>query len=185
MRSNIHPVTGIRYGVINANSVNPYALDDILSQGVDETYESLCTEIKEVVEDELANLSSYGPSYNLVDAVFYRLKDVLPYSAEFESDLIELVNENGTEHSHDMMIDWIENKLSESYEAQDTTYIYKKDGYIILFFTGTNELMVLESPYTAKVRLCSPCAPNAGDLDSPDPHGYETYALGPDWFEEA
>ena len=184
MIPNIHPVTGIRYGVINANSVNPFALDDIVSQGVDEIYEALCEEIKTVVEDELANLSSYGPSYKIVDAVLARLKDVTPYSEQLASDLTELVKNQGPEHSHDEMIDWLENELSDSYEAQDTTYRYEEDGYRILFFTGTNDLMVLESPHTAKVRLCSPCAPNAGDMDSLDPDGYETYALGPDWFEE-
>jgi len=44
--------------------------------------------------------------------------------------------------------------------------------------------MVIKSPYITYCRLCSPCVPNAGDLDTPDDLGYEAYCLGPDFFDE-
>ncbi len=184
MIPNIDPETGIRYGVINANSVDPFALDDIVRLGIDEIYEELCAEIESVVDEELANLRAYGPVYNIVNALLARLSDVIPYSTQLEKALVAQVEEVDTEHCRDVIIEWLENELSDSYEAQDTVYRYEEDGYKILFLTGSNNLMVLKSPYTTAVRLCSPCYPNAGDLDSPDTKGFEAYALEPDWFEE-
>lgn len=44
-------------------------------------------------------------------------------------------------------------------------------------------IFVFRSPYYTLCRYCSPCAPGAGDLDSPDPDGIRAYAPGHDWFE--
>jgi hypothetical protein len=43
-----------------------------------------------------------------------------------------------------------------------------------------------ESPYFTYCAFCSPCAPGAGDLDSPMPEGegVKTYCPGPDWFDD-
>ena len=46
---------------------------------------------------------------------------------------------------------------------------------------GAPLLWVYKSPHTAKARLCSPCVPNAGDLDNLDEDGYETYTVPKDW----
>jgi len=46
------------------------------------------------------------------------------------------------------------------------------------------DIFILRSPFYTRCRLCSPCAPNAGYLLSPDPLGVEAYCFGDDWFEE-
>ena len=46
---------------------------------------------------------------------------------------------------------------------------------------GAQLLWVFKSPYRTKARLCSPCVPNAGDLDNLDPDGEECYDVPPDW----
>ena len=46
---------------------------------------------------------------------------------------------------------------------------------------GAPMLWVYKSPHTTKARLCSPCVPNAGDLDNTDEDGYETYTVPDDW----
>jgi len=43
-------------------------------------------------------------------------------------------------------------------------------------------IMITHSEYYTLTRLCSPCCPNAGDLDSPDDNGDKTYCLGHDFF---
>jgi hypothetical protein len=50
------------------------------------------------------------------------------------------------------------------------------------YLGGAPLVWVFESPYTTRARLCSPCCPNAGDLDNQDPHGLVCYTLPPDWF---
>ena len=52
------------------------------------------------------------------------------------------------------------------------------------YLGGAPLVWVFQSPYTTHARLCSPCCPNAGDLNSQDPLGVECYTLPPDWFCE-
>ena len=46
------------------------------------------------------------------------------------------------------------------------------------------DIFITKSPYYTRCRLCSPCAPNAGYLLSPDPLGVKTYCFDKDWFED-
>lgn len=54
--------------------------------------------------------------------------------------------------------------------------------YQIFYLGGAPHLMVLHSPHIVKARLCSPCIPNAGDLDSLDDSGCDTYGVPADWY---
>jgi hypothetical protein len=45
------------------------------------------------------------------------------------------------------------------------------------------DVMVMKSPYYTFTRLCSPCVPNAGDLNTTDAHGYKAYCFGHDFFD--
>ena len=72
------------------------------------------------------------------------------------------------------------------YEPNEPLMRYEKDGYLLLYSTSSNTIIVCKSPYCARVRQCSPCYPNAGDLDSPD-MGSDliAYCLGADFFENS
>ena len=54
--------------------------------------------------------------------------------------------------------------------------------YEISWLGGAPLLWVFESPVISKARLCSPCCPNAGDLNSLDDDGYECYGIPADWY---
>ena len=76
------------------------------------------------------------------------------------------------EHDFDMM--------------EPSVFFYCKEGYWIEQRFDDPDIFVLKSPYYTKCRLCSPCAPNAGDLSAPDYSlGVRTYCLGRDWFEDS
>lgn len=60
---------------------------------------------------------------------------------------------------------------------------YERGGYVLSMGTDGFGIFVLKSPFTTRASFCSPCAPGAGDLDSPRDDGIETYCLGPEWFE--
>ena len=49
---------------------------------------------------------------------------------------------------------------------------------------GALHFFILDSPHINRYAECSPCVPNAGDLDSPDIDGVETYDVPPDWRRE-
>lgn len=63
-------------------------------------------------------------------------------------------------------------------------YRYERDGYVLSMGTDGFGIFVLKSPYYTHAAFCSPCAPGAGNLDSPIEEGVPTYALGADWFED-
>jgi hypothetical protein len=45
-------------------------------------------------------------------------------------------------------------------------------------------VMLVRSPYYTYARLCSPCYPNAGNLDQWDEDGFRTYCFDPSWFDD-
>ena len=45
-------------------------------------------------------------------------------------------------------------------------------------------IFIMKSPFYTECRLCSPCAPNAGYLLSPDPLGVKTYCFDVSWFDD-
>ena len=63
--------------------------------------------------------------------------------------------------------------------------LYYNDGELSLSLdTDTNNVWIFKSPCTTHCGLCSPCAPNAGDLEAQDPDGYEAYCPPPAWLAE-
>lgn len=60
---------------------------------------------------------------------------------------------------------------------------YNDEGYELTDCLDS-DIFILKSPYYTKAQFCSPCVPGAGNLDSPDADGVETYCLGHDWFED-
>ena len=61
---------------------------------------------------------------------------------------------------------------------------YIDDGEYLAECGESSDIFILRSPFYTRCRLCSPCAPNAGYLLSPDPLGVETYCFGEDWFDD-
>ena len=89
-------------------------------------------------------------------------------------------------------------QYSDQYENSDGQFDYEDSEYI-LHVSGDNfGIFVIKSPFYTFTRLCSPCAPGAGDLNNPakidrrftdrsDPgftNGVETYCLPREYFDE-
>lgn len=85
--------------------------------------------------------------------------------------------------------------FNDHYENPDGQMDYSDKEYD-LHVSGDNfGIFVMRSPYYTYCRNCSPCAPGAGDLDSPiDPVNLDlstlehisakTLCLGPEWFDK-
>lgn len=85
--------------------------------------------------------------------------------------------------------DWEEREFErqvEGIEVEEPTIEGECDGvkYMISWLGGVPLLWVFESPVTGRFNLCSPCVPNACNLDSPNPGGYEGYMVPADWLKE-
>lgn len=68
-------------------------------------------------------------------------------------------------------------------ECEPVAFVYDKEGYLCSQGVDAPEIMVVESPYYTWASPCSPCFPNAGDLDTPSWGGFKTYCFGHDWYE--
>jgi hypothetical protein len=68
--------------------------------------------------------------------------------------------------------------------AEPSGYVYEEDGYIAEC-GDDGDIFILKSPYYTKCKFCSPCAPGAGYLMSPDESGIKAYCFGHDWFDRS
>ena len=156
--ANIHPVTGIRYGAINGNSLDPdvlYELHDKASEIVFNAYR--LDEMK-----RFANERDHDYADDIqADDLFNSLTDA--FGEEFD-DFIYAVDEN--------------------YEYDEPQAEFEHEGIKVVFsyLGGAPLVIVTESPCIAIAELCSPCVPNAGNLDSKDPDGEECYDVPVDWY---
>lgn len=73
---------------------------------------------------------------------------------------------------------------SDEFYPENSPMGITSDGYKAEL-SENNELWIFESKYYTYADLCSPCAPNAGDLDSADEDTgtFKTYCLGHEFFE--
>lgn len=81
--------------------------------------------------------------------------------------------------------DYDEDEFNDHYMGDGDTDWAFKDSEYEMESCLTNDLMILKSPYYTFSRLCSPCVPNAGDLnsDADEETGYKTYCLGREFFD--
>jgi hypothetical protein len=78
-----------------------------------------------------------------------------------------------------------EDEFNDSYEGEEECYeLVTSEGLKLglSYLGGAGLVWVYESPHKTTARLCSPCCPNAGDLDNRTPGGVECYTLPEDWF---
>lgn len=84
--------------------------------------------------------------------------------------------------------DWEEREFEERVEGiqiEEPTIQGECDGVkYMISWLGAPLLWVFESPFTGTFDLCSPCVPNACNLSSPNPDGYEGYTVPADWLKE-
>ena len=100
----------------------------------------------------------------------------------FEADDLEFDDDTDREA-------WVESefeKRAEGIQIEEPTIEGECDGvkYMISWLGGAPLLWCFESPVTGTFDLCAPCVPNACNLNSPNPDGYEGYTVPADWLEE-
>lgn len=163
---NVNAATGIAYGYINANNVNGDVLNDIFCNGIDARR----------LECDIDFARSYGfktPDQNegevysaYLERVQDTLLDFLNAMQDEEPDFAETVE------SHDAEFEEYTGDIHVA-TIDDTTVIYNVDN---------NTICVMDSKTVGKYFLCSPCCPNAGDLDSAG-GDVDTYDVPASWRE--
>ena len=137
--ANIHPETGIAYGVISVSSLKPEWLDDVYTKGTNVSYENAFEEFKKELAAE------------------------------------------GIGEDHDDYEDKIQ-EFNDSYQESEDTYLFEEgeDANKLVLQTSSLGIYVIQSPRVGYFRQCSPCCPNAGDLDAPG-GSIRTYDIPKGW----
>ncbi len=177
-RSNVDTKTGIRYGLISVNSERlNHDATEYIYEGKNLSFENYQNQVKKELRSALSDYFFDNHWHNTE-------------TGEKEPSRLD--------NAVDAAFEAIEQELSDSYQSDNDTYLYEKDGYRIQ--TGESDFWVLQSPFYTFAQFCSPCAPGAGNLDCPLSFERDasdqpleiattldqnkTFCLGHDWFED-
>lgn len=175
--ANTNPESGIRYGV--TSRVPNWVFDESLDWD--------CPAEKEAYADAArARLTEMAGSGELDAGDFPESAKLSEFadSDELRDAIAELTDSEATDLI-ESVDSWFSQSFFDGIEFSDFPRYGESEGVKMRLSSlgGAPLLWILDSPYRATVRLCSPCVPNAGDLDSPDPDGCECYAPGPDFYD--
>lgn len=102
-------------------------------------------------------------------------------------DAADISEDAEYEHLHHACGDWGCNDCEVMFDAEDAfgdspLSHYVDDGEYLAECGEDGDIFVMKSPYYTRAAFCSPCAPGACYLTSPDDDGDRAYCFGPDWF---
>ena len=183
MRPNTNPETGIAYGVISANSLNPETVWDLTFNNGRAVYaEEALADLKKSIEAD-------------ADAIEEEVRITLEERGgftprEFDDQLeswVEAAYERQGFSGRDDYIETRTEKESEFIEIDEEVYEGETEGvkYRVTWLGGAQIVLIFESPVVTRAYECSPCIPGAGDLDSPALDlGVECYGVPTDWLDQ-
>ncbi len=181
---NFNPETGIAYGVIAANNLDPDLLQSLWYDcGVDLTYQDARKEMDRELRNEWERWTEQAQI--AADEVDANMPEVDRES--FIENWLEERTEWCDEESY------VEHKLekwNDCYECDEPVVAGSHDGvkYQLTWLGGAPILWVFEGPVGYCRSACSPCVPHAGDLDSgftteaDGIHTYQCYVVPQDWL---
>lgn len=158
---------GVRYGVIAGNSIDSDVMMSLtVLGGTNVTYDNAYAEAKKAAEakyDELAEEAEIAASEAGCATEGERERFI-------EKKLVELLKKecSGEPEDKDEFVDLMLEQFSDTYQHDEEVYEGEKDGvkYMVGWLGGGQILWVMSGTVGSCNSLCSPCVPNAGDLDS-------------------
>lgn len=184
---NTNHETGIRYGVIAVNSLDPDLANDLFygPDAVDLSYQEAYEEAKAEYGTEWDNareeaeIAAGETDPNMTDDERERFIEKHMIGA----GICWTHWDKKTFEDRDEYIESRLERFSDLCQIDEPIIegVYEGVTYHISWLGGAPLVWVFESPYVTKADLCSPCVPNAGSLDSLNPDGYECYDVPPDW----
>lgn len=177
--TNVNPTTGIRYGVISFNSLQPWCSQDLFygDKAVDLSWQEAVAELKR------EGLRQYEQL--LEECCAAAAESGADREVDFDQEAFEekWFAERKEPWDRDDFIDDFVERNAEHIQIDEPIIEGECDGvkYRISWLGGAPLLWVLEGPHITKADLCSPCVPNAGSLDSINPEGFKCYDVPETW----
>lgn len=185
--TNTNPETGIRYGVVSANSLNPDVVQDLFygPDADDLSYKDACHDCKQEALRRYRDAQEDAHDTAALNSISGDKLD------EFiENFLIERLDTNFVDDEEEYA-DWYVDREMEYWSCDEPTIegLYEGVHYLISWLGGAPLVWITQGPVGYAVELCSPCVPNAANLDGgfsaeqDDLHLYECYVPPRDWFD--
>jgi len=155
MTANVNTETGIPYGVVNGNNV-PYLIDEIQTSGDDLSYAAFKRELRETVAAALRGVVENHTGKECAARIVESVDCDEIVESLLDSGLNDRIEIDESEYAHETTV-----SVDIGNGAADC-----KVKYLQGWLGGAPLIWILESPYLAYAPVCSPCVPNAGDLDN-------------------
>lgn len=173
---------GVRYGTIYLNSLDPNVADELF-------FGSQATNLSEQLAYEELKYEIERDADGIEEEIYNEIEDRTPHLVRDDTYMEDLYTDAFQRLGYADRDDYIDTRLeleSQDMQIEEPTISGTLDGvkYEISWLGGAPLLFVLKSPVISKAKLCSPCVPNAGDLDSLDEDGYECYGIPEYWRYE-
>lgn len=156
---NINPKTKIHYGIVSLRNID-----------------------SEIIMDEL--YSSNAIDFNQLESTINEIKKVnsaftLPERGEDECyfDYWKKCQTIAEETFFNLSIEPLDDACDDFWNG-----IVKIENVVMLVNCEYDICTVIDSPVVVNANVCSPCFPNAGDLDNLIDSGIETYGIPADWY---
>jgi hypothetical protein len=124
-------------------------------------------------------ISPHSINSETLDDLCFGSNSIDPHYEEGKKEILDDLKQFCEDHylNYDQIdTDQFIDQFNDHYENSDGQYDYD-DGEYTLHISGDNfGIFVIKSPYYTYTKQCSPCAPGAGDLNSPI--SYEEYEKG-------
>lgn len=180
MTANINPDTGIAYGYISANQMDPDTVQWLLyDAGTDLSYEEALSDIRfdaERAADEIEEECRIA----LEEAGGLTPDE---FDSFLERDIEAAYDQRGYAHREHFVEEFVERE-SEGIQIDEPIIEGECEGvkYRTSWLGGALHFFIFESPVIAKCRPCSPCVPNAGEQGSEG--DYEAYGVPEGWLSK-
>ena len=179
MTPNHNPQTDIAFGVISANSLDQDLFQSLWDSGKDLSWEAAVAEIQAKLEQDAEALE---------DEVRIALAEIggwteREYEAAWDRHVEAAYNRLGFQDREDFLDALMEGEL-EKLRIDEPVITFEMEGVTgqIGWLGGAPLVWIFESPYTGTFQLCSPCVPNACNLDQPEDRGYAGYTVPTHWL---
>lgn len=173
--------TGIRYGYISAQSLDPDIVHELMyNVGTDLSYQEAVDQIRLDTERRADSIEERVHD-ELIETDYHVTCD-----PEYERILEDAIEREYVQLGYNDREDFVDcnvQRESEYIEIEEPIIegTYKDAHYRTSWLGGALNFWIFKSPVAGTYRLCSPCVPGAGNLDCPDIDGVLTYDVLPDW----
>jgi len=178
--TNTNEKTGIRYGVIAAQSLDP-DLFDYITYGIGRDLTNLQA-LKDIKEEAEAGAERIEDEVRitLAERGDYTERE---YEDAWDEEVEAAYGRLGFTDRESYVDDYIEQQLLDL-QIEEPVFEFDYQGVRgqVTWLGGAQIVFIFESPFTGFFDLCSPCVPNATNLDNPNENGFEGYTVPGDWL---